>query len=201
VSDGSSGEVPRFGPFGFNGSYVGQCAIEVLAGLSEPIADIEDSDRKLVVWSQDDGRVFSDLYELEGGIRLIDPTDIDGDELAGLYHALGRFHTALPLSEAERYWIFDPLDSRPSRRAWNIWQPETLADVTETVTSGGLKQVIHGREVVRRLTAWRRETDEFAGQGTLDEAREALGEIALTLVSEKSWPRERKDLRASLLAQ
>lgn len=191
------------GRFGHFGGEVGDCAIEVLAGLLEPVSELVPSERSLIVWSQDDFRVFENLTELENGIHFIEPQeDVDGGEIGDLHRTFGRFHTALPLSEAERHWLFDPLDiGKGRKRPWSVHNPETLIGVTEEVTSGGIKQVMQGREVVRRLVAWRRETDEFAHQGTLDEAREALGEIALTLVTEANWPGEHLDIFARLQAE
>lgn len=108
-----------------------------------------------------------------------------------------RFPAPLPLSEAERHWLFDPLD--PDReKGWDIHEPKTLLGVTEEVVSGGLRRVIQGRDLVRRLASWRRETDEFARQGTLNKAREALGVIATMLVLDANWPREHEDLRVAL---
>jgi hypothetical protein len=193
------GKYGRFGPFGDD---VGRRAVGVLAGLLEPVSELVSSEEGLVVWSGDDFRVFEHLTELETGIRLIEPhpDKVDGGDIADLHRAFGRFHVALPLSEAERLWLFDPLKIRRYEKGEpGIHEPETLLGVAEEVTSAGIKQVIQGSEVVRRLSAWRREQDEFAGQGTLDEAREALGEIALTLVTEDNWPRGHEDLRAELL--
>lgn len=198
-------EYVEYGPYGFNGNDVGRRAIGVLAGLSESIPRTLWRDDKLIVWSSDDFWTFENMWELETGIKFIEPApdpEVDGGEIADLWRAFGRLHVALPLSEAERLWLFDPLLGKKAKkeRCWDIHEPETLVGVAEEVTSGGVKQVIQGREVVRRLAAWRRETDEFAQQGTLDEAREALGTIATTLVIEPNWPREHEDIRAMLLA-
>lgn len=194
------GEYEEFGPFGYHGYDVGNRAVGILAGLLEASPESPASDNRLGVWSKDDFGVFENLCVFETGIRFVEPhEDVDGEEIAELHRTFGRFHTALPLSEAERHFLFDPLDVVDrSQRAWDVHRPESLVGVAEEVTSGGIKQVIQGREVVRRLAAWRREADEFADQGTLDEARQALGEIATTLVTDANWPREHEDLRVQL---
>jgi hypothetical protein len=193
--------IDHFGPFGTIGNDVGQCAIELLGELSKPAPSLVGLDDKLLVWGAEDRFTFTNLGELEFGSRFIDPEPgIDGGKIGDLHRALHRFHTALPLSEAERYWLFDPLHKDQEGQP-DIGEPETLIGTTAEVVSGGLRQVIEGREVLRRMAAWRRETDEFTGQGTLNEAREALGEIALMLVMEANWPREHEDLRAKLLKQ
>lgn len=202
--EASCGEWEKYGWYGFNGNDVGDRAIGVLAGLFEPIPRTLWRDDKLIVWSSDDFRTFEDMCELETGLKFIEEAPdpyVDGGEIANLWRAFGRFHVALPLSEAERLWLFDPLDKKlPKERNADIHKPETLLGFAEEITSGGVKQVIQGREVVRRLGAWRREQDEFVGQDTLDEAREALGTIATTLVIDANWPREHLDLRAILQA-
>lgn len=196
-------EYEQYGPFGCHGDDIGGRAIGVLAGFSEAVPDEYVSpDGRLFIWSEDDFRTFQDLEQLESGIRFIEPhPEIDGGDIGDLHRALGRFHAALPFNEAERQWLFDPVDVRepmqPAKRA-NIFDIDNLVGVVEEVTSAGLKQVIQGREIVRRMATWRRETNEFAAQGTLDEARQELGIIATTLVRDENWPREHEDLRVKL---
>jgi hypothetical protein len=156
-------------------------------------------DGKPVVWGEDDFRIFDNLEQLETGICLIEPQpDMDGGDIANLHRTFGRLHVALPLSEAERRWLFNPLVKEAGRRE-GMHHPETLIGFTEEVTSGGIKQVLQGRELVRRMSAWRRESEEFAGQGSFEEARQALGDIAITLVTETRWPEEYSDIRVRLL--
>lgn len=199
----ATGEYERFGLYGSGGNNVGVSAVYVMAALLEPApAQAINGTDGFVVWSENDRLAFGNLVELETGIKFIEPAPdplVDGGDVARLHRALARFHASLPLSEAERHWLCDPLiGDRQFKRSWDIHHPETLLGVAEEVTSAGIRQVIQGHEVVRRLAAWRRETDEFAHQGTLDEAREALGTIATTLVIDANWPREHADLRAQL---
>lgn len=187
------GPYEEFGPFGDFGDDVGQRAIEVLAGLLESVPNSFIQDDKLVIWSEDDSETFESLVEFETGIKFIEPhPDADGGDVGGLHRAFGRFHIALPLSEAERYWLLSPLDEPP--RASRVNDLGALIGTAEEITSAGVRQVVQGRELVRRLGMWRREKDEFAHQGTLDEAREALGHIAKMLVIEPNWPDEHRQL-------
>jgi hypothetical protein len=195
--DGCGSYENLFGDFGDD---VGKRAIEVLAGLLEPVPDSFTRGGKLVIWSEDDSGTFESLGELETGIKFIEPhPDVDGSDVADLHRTFGRFHTALPFSEAERHWLLDPIHktSDDQAKAYNL---EALVGVTDEVTSGGLKIVIQGRDLVRRLASWRRETGEFAGQQTLDEARRALGDIATTLVLEQNWPSAYSELLARIKA-
>lgn len=193
----------HYGPFGSNGHYVGDYALDLLAELSKPVSSLQEVTEHKPIWSRDDAGVFDAMYQIEGASLFIIPSEeADPNDIGDLDRAFGRFHVSLPLSETERRWLFHPLDLEQERqRTWSLMRPESLIDVAEELTSGGLRQVIQGREVLRRLAAWRRETDEFAGQGTLNEAQEALGEIALTLVTEPRWPREHLDVLAQLREQ
>lgn len=201
INSSTGDQYGQYGPFGDWGDHVGRCSIIALAGLSESIPDTANVDKGLVVLGSRDFDIFEALADLESGIRFIQPhPTVNHAGVQALHRMFRHFHTALPLSEAERYWLFDPVVQSERPSTVDVYQPETLVGVAEEVTSAGVKQVIHGREIVRRLAAWRRQMDEYAGQGTLDEAREALGTIATTLVIDANWPREHLDLRA-ILAQ
>lgn len=195
-----AGQYEKYGPFGDWGDHVGQCSIIVLDALLEEVPTDVRVDGKLTVLSKNDSRVFEELVDLEGGIECIRPdSSVEASTARDLHRAFRRFHTSLPLSEAERHWWLHGASDRQTSRV-DPCQPDSLLGVAEEVTSGGLRQVIQGRELVRRMGAWRRQTDEFAGQGTLEEARQALGDIATTLVTEANWPSEHEALRQQLRA-
>jgi hypothetical protein len=201
----SSGEEVRYdqyqkyGPFGHHGDDVGGRALSVYSALSQPAPSSLSLNGKPLVWGENDFRIFENVQELETGIRFIEPhPDMDGGDIGNLHRAFFRWHVALPLSEAERLWIFDPLDGDFARKE-RMHFPESIIGFTGEVISGGIKQALQGQEIVRRMSAWRRETDEFVGQGSLEEARQALGDIAITLVTEARWPEEHSDIRAKLL--
>lgn len=96
-----------------------------------------------------------------------------------------RFHTALPFGEAERGWFLKAYsgDFEPTGTGGNVLK--AIGNQEARIVTAGVRQVVNGRELVRRWLAWRRETDEYADQGTLDLARVTLDEI-VTLTSVKS---------------
>jgi hypothetical protein len=126
---------------------------------------------------------FEDFGELTTGIRFIDShPDSEGHELGNLHRDFRRLFAATPFTEGERRWLYEEPSHRTQRGLGE------LVGQTAEILDAGVLQVVQGRDVVRRWWAWRRERDEFAGQGSLDEAREALGAMSLKLVSEKLWP-------------
>lgn len=174
--------------FGGTGEEVGRRAARLLTALSDSVPSFTPDADSMVVWSKNDFGAFENLVELETGIRFIAPrADVPGEEIGDLSRAFARFHTSLPITEAERYWLIDPIENRTDR-TFDLHYPATLLDVTEEVVSGGRVQVIEGREVIRRLSAWRRQTDEFEHERSLDDAREALGVVATMLASDAASP-------------
>jgi hypothetical protein len=96
------------------------------------------------------------------------------DTITGL---LGDVNVALPYDEAERSWLFAAYSE--------AYGPDSISILRqrkpEEIVSRGLRRIIDGRDLMRRWWAWRRETDEFRGQETLDIAREALRELVETV--------------------
>ncbi|HSZ05437.1 MAG TPA: hypothetical protein VK778_09585 [Solirubrobacteraceae bacterium] len=91
-----------------------------------------------------------------------------------------RFQAALPLSEPEFEWFM----SIP-----NLKSTDTIAELEQkigyqvaTIVAGGIHRVVSGRELLGRWVSWRRETGEFADQGTLDIARDSLAELVEIVV-------------------
>jgi hypothetical protein len=127
------------------------------------------------------------LYaELELWLTLYE-SDAKGDErvefqrsFVDLVHV---FHTALPHDEAERRWLYD-----------NYWEvmPEAgeVRDIETEVMSGGIRRVVHGRELVRRWIAWRQGSDEYAGHNGIGVARSALAGVITLLTPERPLPQE-----------
>jgi hypothetical protein len=181
----------QHGPWGSFGSALGRSVILVLRELMDPKSAGPQS-REPATWDRSDKSALVRLKDLEGNIGFIEPAPdpvISGTDIYNLFQEFGRLHTALPFSEAERAWLLgkDEQDL-----------PDGIIGDSAEIMSGGILRVVQGRELVRRWWAWRREADEFAGQGSLDEARQALGVLANTLVIEPNWPLEYPDIRARL---
>lgn len=185
-------EYERYGPFGYHGNDVGTFAISMLEELLESKQVTRPRNSAAVAWDKGDRRAFNSFQELDTGIKFIEPArEVDGSDLGDLHRTFGRLHAALPFTEPERAWLW----GANGRDA-----PEGLVGEAAEIMAGGVLRVVQGRDLVRRWWAWRRETDEFAGQGSLDEARQTLGMLAETLVTEPNWPREYPDIRARLQA-
>jgi hypothetical protein len=155
------------------GQEVGMHAGYLLEYLSAELLVVEDPEQP---WLEDDLQAFEDWTELENWAEhLTGPVErgqrgsAQNAEFHDLWH---KFHTALPYNEAERAWVReafrDPMVTTPED------MPRQIGYREERILMSGLRQVVSGRDLMRRWIAWRRETDEFKDQGTLDVARGAL---------------------------
>jgi len=97
------------------------------------------------------------------------------------------FHTALPHDEAERRWLYDNHGKVMRERG-------EVRDIEAEVMSGGIRRVIHGRELVRRWIAWRRESDEYTAHNGVGVARSALAGVITLLTPERPLPKEYVEL-------
>jgi hypothetical protein len=119
---------------------------------------------------------LQDWLELEGSVPLIDVSmDVDGEDRRKLHDTLLAFHTALPFNEAERGWLDQMHDRLCERSVKDI--PRMIEGYEDRIMMAGVQRTVSGRDLMRRWIAWRRETDEFEGQSSLDLAREALQEL------------------------
>jgi hypothetical protein len=184
----SISEWERYGPFGAGGNEVGNYAISLLAGLRKPT--LADTFLQSPQWDEGDVDTFEDLADLDTGIRFIGPApDLDGGDIGDLHRDFKRLFAAVPFTEGERRWMYEPPTDQ--RRARGL---DELVGRTDEIMEAGVLRVVQGRDLARRWWAWRRERDEFAGQGSLHEARDALGAIALKLVSDAHWPGQHRNV-------
>jgi len=171
--------------YGDMGYYAGQTAHRLLEALSKPLLKTEYDRQHGWYWAEDDALAL--VSELEMSAPHIRAT---GEVLVA---EMDQFHTgitavrlALPLTEAERVFLRED-------------GPDVLLkDILQyggDFIAQGVRQPIDGRDMVRRWLAWRRETDEFAGQGTLDVAREALRGIVQLLQPNERLPIPYRQLR------
>jgi hypothetical protein len=159
-------------PFGSVGAEVASYAGDLINYLSTEPEVL--GDRSLVM-PEYDCQALGDWLEIEEAIPMMEvviSAEIMGPVKKKANDALFALHTALPFSEAERGWLIQLF------RQLHVPSIEALPGMIETqeaqIISAGVKRVVTGRDLMRRWTAWRRETDEFVGQGSLDQAREAL---------------------------
>jgi hypothetical protein len=170
-------------PPGEGAIYVGCIAADALADLTvEP--NWSAGQRRQ--WIGRDGWSFHECQEIDQAVPHA-RAELDVSDAAVLSNLLHSFHTALPYSQAEWHWLHEAyydLPVGPGR--WNIIRRQEIQ-----LVSSGLRQVVYGRDLLRRWWAWRRQTDEFQGQGTLDIARGALAGLVENFHPE---PRVREEL-------
>jgi len=150
---------------------LGLSAHDALYDLSE---DARWSGERRGYWLPTDRRAFEGWLSVEYHVpdAQADP-EITAEQLSHVDGLLFKYRAALPYNEAERYWLFGVLDDLEHSRG--------LIGVIRRhegqIVSGGLRQVVYGRDLTRRWWAWRRQIEQFQGQGTVDVAREALREL------------------------
>jgi hypothetical protein len=139
----------------------------------------------------DDLQALADVEELyRYAARLFDPL-LDADpayELVDRYAAKWlQFQTALPFSEGERAWFLhvdydlEPDDSPDE-------EGDKLSRQRGYIVDAGVQRIVSGHELLHRWLAWRRETDQFKGQGTLDLARHVLVNLVEVVSPESAIP-------------
>jgi hypothetical protein len=164
-------------PYGGAGEEVGHYAWEMLEVLSceiDPQACHEDAD------------ALSALVEMDVWLPHIRATgEVSIDDMAEFTQNLAAFGAALPLAASERNWLaqrFLGLDAN-----YDVLT-ETLGKREEEIVSAGIRRVVRGDELLSRWVSWRRQTGDYAGQGTLDLAREALRGVVEKLVLHEPLP-------------
>lgn len=165
------------GSYGIHGWRASIHAGLLLDDLRAPHGKVPVTDDGLLAWNDYDWMAFSTYQGFRHELDWIEPRD----GMEAVSREVDLFHACLPFSEGERRWLLDFADSTklaPARLE------KLIVGVEATITSNGLHQVVKGRELVRRWAAWRRETDEFAGQGTVGEAQQHIRKISQLLQPE-----------------
>jgi hypothetical protein len=102
---------------------------------------------------------------------------VDVDAAEKIDAVVGHYRAALPFDEPEGRWLLQTYDE--------VWGTDSIARIRShppvEIVAGGLRRVIAGRDLLRRWWAWRRQTDEFRGQGTLGVACDALRDLIKTV--------------------
>jgi hypothetical protein len=156
-------------PYGKAPYSLGIHANDLLLDLSDVPKWSEHSRR----WVPSDHWSFQSWFNIEDQIPLAQAEPKLGeDEIIYLNDILTRFHVALPFDEAEREWLLTAYDE--------AWGPNSISIIRTreaTLVSNGLQRVVQGRDLARRWWSWRREANEFSGQGSLSLARDALYDL------------------------
>ena len=153
--------------------------LDYMSDTPSPLA----SDRRWQ-WAEDDHDVLSCVVDLEQKYQplLIPrlrpffgpdepvPPIRQRDTGREIARCMARYHAALPFEVAEREVLLQVCD-------YNLPLGEVEGRIEafeSTVVSGGVRRVVQGRDLMRRWWSWRRQTDEFAGQGSHEIAQQAL---------------------------
>jgi hypothetical protein len=177
--------------YGDLGADVGLEAQALLEALSQPLLESERDERG---WYWPEGDALSLLVEVDWLVLHTRATgDVLTDEMDSFDTRLTAFRLALPLTEAERHWM---------RRVEGAVDPHSrgfeteIGNAAEEIIYLGLRTRLDGHDMLRRWRAWRREYDEYAGQGTLDLAREALRGVVQLLLPGEPLPESYRKLSA-----
>jgi hypothetical protein len=113
-------------------------------------------------------------------------------DVEDLNEVLLRLHGALPFDEVEREWVYQAYDESRGPNSITLMRRREAA-----IVSGGLRRVLQGRDLMRRWWSWRRETDEYSGQGSLDIARDTLAELVVAYCNDPEVPEPYLALRGA----
>jgi len=134
------------------------------------------------VWQyDDDAEALSSLLEIDAHRPHIRVTgEVSHEEMEEFDQHWKALDAALPITGPERSWLamryVAGLDPSYDSVAKDLGGQEA------EIVSGGIRRVVRGGDLLKRWIAWRRQTGDYANQGTLDLAREALRGIVEKLV-------------------
>jgi hypothetical protein len=163
VNTEGSEDLHRLEPFGDIRAEIGDYAGEFRQQLeSKP----ESTGTEALSW----------LCQIESLLPIVEvPDEIDGDVRKRASDAIFSLHTALPFEEAERDWLVK-VHHQLARHHKQV-TPELFASLQGQIMLRGVQRAVEGQDLMRRWQAWLRQGDEFEGQGSLDQARDALGTL------------------------
>jgi hypothetical protein len=185
-------------PYGKAPALLGLRAVDLLHDLCDVPPWSEDQRWR---WVNSDRFAFHGWYSME--IEIFDALAEPGlsrEQAGDMLVQMSAFRTTLPFDEAEGNWLLSTYGDAFERSG----QPRRPSDYTvirnrkpEVIVSCGLRRVIDGRDLLRRWWSWRRETDEFHGQHSLDLGRETLRTMIETLSPDQNLPDNYRALRTT----
>jgi hypothetical protein len=186
---GGGHELPDH-PYGELGTSLASDAHALLDYLSRPF---DESANQGDGWYDFDADGLSTLVELERLVPHIRPDErVSIEDLETFHLALTAMRSALPLTHAERHWL---VKEHLGVDAYYVHIQEEIGTRTEEVVSEGQRKQLDGADLLRRWLAWRRESGEYSGQGTLELAREALRGMVELLAPDEPLPESYRALR------
>jgi hypothetical protein len=182
----------RHHPYGEGPALLGLRAADLLGDLCDVPAWTKDQRWR---WVNSDRFALYGWYSLE--IETLDALaepELTRNQVGDILNHLSDFRVALPFSEAEGNWLLDAYSQMFDTSA-NL--SFIRSRKPEEIVSAGLRRVIDGRDLLRRWWAWRREADEFRGQGSIYLAREALRTLIETVAPYHDLPKGYEALQAT----
>lgn len=137
-------------------------------------------------WHEPESDALGTLVELDWVLpHLRAGAEVSVEELEALATRLAAFQAALPFTAPERHWLVKVVGSVDANY---VQAARSLGTREGEIVSEGLRRQITGRDLMRRWHSWQMQADEYAGQGTLDLAREALRGVVQLLVPDMGLP-------------
>lgn len=165
---------------------IGDIAVDMLDALAQPFEG-GPGDRPGYSGKY---RALVNLIEMESLVQFIDAPDEASDDAvrqARISRTLLELHVALPFNEAERGWLDRLSNEYGKSENSSELLPDFVEQHDERIMVAGIRQVVSGRDLMRRWLSWRREADEYEGQGAVDAARGALTKL-IGLVGHSAAP-------------
>jgi hypothetical protein len=169
---------------------------ELLNVLSEDVADYKVDGHD---WTTLDDEGLVRAHDVDWlGRLLVPPATTPGENRIKYVELMASWHTALPFSEAERHWLWS--ENGAGAGTPGLGSEEWMVTVRQSearIVSAGISRIVRGRDLLQRWWAWRREIGEYAGQGSLDQAREAVVGLTALLKPDMGLPEPYLALRRS----
>jgi hypothetical protein len=122
--------------------------------------------------------------------------DLEPQASRRINHFISIYHEALPFNCGERRWLTHTIMRLSEDHLQRCDRIDQLATMEGGIISQGLPCAARGGELMRRWSAWRAQTDEFAKAGTFDLARVALAGLGGVLLANHHRANEYPELQA-----
>jgi hypothetical protein len=171
---------PGYSSYGLPGVQVGEFAVLLrdriaASGEQPPVPPGQARE-----WDDADRTSFGFLLDMEESLPMLD--DVVEDVPSRLPE-IGRFHAALPFTDAEREWLLAKQKALWEPRSEHLRQIHAgTFSVKQRIVELGEEQHVAGADMVRRWAAWRRNADEFAENSSREDAAYALDKLAHELL-------------------
>ncbi len=148
----------QYGSEGFEIGLYGKSLMDYLSPEHEQPSDT-------VAWTAADYDGFNDFQELQIlELKLPIAPTVDWGDRFHLNIAFREYNMALPYNEGERRWLLSKFLAARHYGYDRIDSVELVKSLDDRMMMSGVRRVVHGRDLMRRWIAWRRQVDEFSGQ-------------------------------------